>query len=61
MERILDEISFTAPDRAGEEIVIDADHVQEHIGELAKNTDLSRSSFNENGKAAPMPQAWRLV
>ncbi len=42
MERILDEISFTAPDRAGEEIVIDAEHVQENIGELAKNTDLSR-------------------
>lgn len=42
MERILDEISFTAPDRAGEEIIIDADHVQENIGELAKNTDLSK-------------------
>ncbi len=42
MERILDEISFTAPDRSGEEITIDADHVQEHIGELAKNTDLSK-------------------
>jgi ATP-dependent HslUV protease ATP-binding subunit HslU len=42
MERILDEISFTAPDRQGEEITIDADHVQEHIGELAKNTDLSK-------------------
>lgn len=42
MERILDEISFTAADRAGEEIVIDADHVQENIGELAKNTDLSK-------------------
>ena len=42
MERILDEISFTAPDRAGEEITIDAAHVNENIGELAKNTDLSR-------------------
>ena len=42
MERILDEISFTAPDRQGEEITIDAAHVQEHIGELAKNTDLSK-------------------
>lgn len=42
MERILDEISFTAPDRAGEEIIIDANHVQENIGELAKNTDLSK-------------------
>ncbi|MEM1288257.1 MAG: ATP-dependent protease ATPase subunit HslU [Pseudomonadota bacterium] len=42
MERILDEISFEAPDKAGEEITIDAAYVNEHIGELAKNTDLSR-------------------
>ncbi|WP_333825862.1 ATP-dependent protease ATPase subunit HslU [Pinisolibacter sp.] len=42
MERILDEISFTAPDRAGETIVIDAAHVRSNIGELAKNADLSR-------------------
>jgi ATP-dependent HslUV protease ATP-binding subunit HslU len=42
MERILDEISFTAPDRAGETIVIDAAHVRANIGELAKNADLSR-------------------
>ena len=42
MERILDDISFTAPDRAGEEIVIDAGYVTANIGELAKNTDLSR-------------------
>ena len=42
MERILDEISFTAPDRAGEEITIDAAYVNDNIGELAKNTDLSR-------------------
>ncbi|MDR3374729.1 MAG: ATP-dependent protease ATPase subunit HslU [Ancalomicrobiaceae bacterium] len=42
MERILDDISYTAPDRSGETIVIDAAYVQEHIGDLAKNTDLSR-------------------
>jgi len=42
MERILDEISFTAPDRFGETIVIDGTHVRSNIGELAKNTDLSR-------------------
>lgn len=42
MERILDEISFTAPDRSGETIVIDAALVRENVGELAKNTDLSR-------------------
>lgn len=42
MERILDEISFSAPDRAGEEISIDAVYVNSHVGALARNTDLSR-------------------
>jgi ATP-dependent HslUV protease ATP-binding subunit HslU len=42
MERVLDEVSFTAPDRSGEEIVIDAAYVEAHVGDLADNTDLSR-------------------
>jgi ATP-dependent HslUV protease ATP-binding subunit HslU len=42
MERVLDEISFVAPDRNGETIRIDADYVQKHVGDLAGNTDLSR-------------------
>ncbi len=42
MERILEEISFSAPDRSGETIVIDAAHVDRTIGELAGNADLSR-------------------
>jgi ATP-dependent HslUV protease ATP-binding subunit HslU len=42
MERILDDISFNATDRAGEAIVIDAAYVEEHIGDLARNADLSR-------------------
>jgi len=42
MERVLDEISFAAPDRHGETIRVDADYVQKHIGDLAKNADLSR-------------------
>jgi ATP-dependent HslUV protease ATP-binding subunit HslU len=42
MERVLDEISFSATDRAGETVKIDAVYVQKHIGDLAKNTDLSR-------------------
>ncbi len=42
MERILDEISFTATDRAGEAISIDAAYVEAHIGDLARNADLSR-------------------
>lgn len=41
MERVLDEISFGAPDRNGETVHIDADYV-EHVGDLAKNADLSR-------------------
>jgi ATP-dependent HslUV protease ATP-binding subunit HslU len=42
MERVLDEISFAATDRAGETIRIDAAYVDKHIGDLAKNADLSR-------------------
>ncbi|KJS07771.1 MAG: ATP-dependent protease [Hoeflea sp. BRH_c9] len=42
MERVLDEISFTAPDRPGSTITIDSDYVREHVGDLAQNTDLSR-------------------
>jgi ATP-dependent HslUV protease ATP-binding subunit HslU len=42
MERVLDEISFAAPDRSGDTVKIDAAYVHKHIGDLAKNTDLSR-------------------
>jgi ATP-dependent HslUV protease ATP-binding subunit HslU len=42
MERILDEVSFAAPDKGGERIVIDAQYVEHHIGDLARNADLSR-------------------
>lgn len=42
IERILDEISFDAPDKSGETVTIDADYVTENVGELAKNADLSR-------------------
>ena len=42
MERVLDEVSFTAPDRFGETIKIDADYVEKNIGDLARNADLSR-------------------
>lgn len=42
MERVLDEISFTAPDRNGETVRVDADFVQKHVGDLARNADLSR-------------------
>ncbi|MBA4224604.1 MAG: HslU--HslV peptidase ATPase subunit, partial [Methylobacterium sp.] len=42
IERILDEISFTATDRGGESVTIDASYVEARIGDLAKNADLSR-------------------
>jgi len=42
MERVLDEVSFAAPDRSGETVKIDAEYVEKHIGDLAKNADLSR-------------------
>jgi ATP-dependent HslUV protease ATP-binding subunit HslU len=42
MERVLDEISFTAPDRSGDMVKVDAAYVEKHIGDLAKNADLSR-------------------
>ncbi|VTZ52601.1 molecular chaperone and ATPase component of HslUV protease [Methylocella tundrae] len=42
MERVLDDVSFTAADRFGEKIVIDAAFVEKNIGDLAKNADLSR-------------------
>jgi|TARA_B100002051_G_scaffold157925_1_gene149358 ATP-dependent HslUV protease ATP-binding subunit HslU len=41
IERVLDEISFTATDRAGEKISIDAKYVKDNLGELAKDTNLS--------------------
>ena len=42
IERVLDEISFSATDRSGETLVIDADYVNKHVAEIAKNADLSR-------------------
>ncbi len=42
MERVLDEISFTAADRSGESITIDGEFVEKNVGDLARNTDLSR-------------------
>ena len=42
MERVFEELSFSAPDRAGEEIVVDAGFVDENLGALTKSTDVSR-------------------
>ncbi|HEX2244167.1 MAG TPA: ATP-dependent protease ATPase subunit HslU [Gammaproteobacteria bacterium] len=42
MERLLDSISFSAPDRNGEAVAIDAAYVEEHLGDLVRDEDLSR-------------------
>ena len=42
IERILDEISFTASDKSGETVIVDASYIKKHIGELVKDTDLSK-------------------
>ena len=42
MERLLDELSYQAPDKSGETIEIDADYVNEHLSDIAEDEDLSR-------------------
>ncbi|OUS04282.1 HslU--HslV peptidase ATPase subunit [Rhodobacterales bacterium 52_120_T64] len=42
LERVFEELSFTAPDRAGDKVTVDADFVEKHLGELSRSTDISR-------------------
>jgi ATP-dependent HslUV protease ATP-binding subunit HslU len=42
MERVFEELSFSAPDRGGEAVAIDAAFVEAHVGELARSADISR-------------------
>jgi ATP-dependent HslUV protease ATP-binding subunit HslU len=42
LEKLLEEVSFTASDRGGQTVTVDAAMVKERVGELAKNADLSR-------------------
>lgn len=42
IERVFEELSFTAPDRSGEAVVVSADFVEQHLGELARSSDISR-------------------
>ena len=42
LEKILDEISFTASDRSGEKVIIDTVYIKNNLGELTKDTDLSK-------------------
>ena len=42
LERVLEDISFSAPDKGGEKLIIDCEYVNSHVDELSKNTDLSK-------------------
>ena len=42
LERVFEELSFTAPDRAGDKVVLDAAFVEKYLGDLARSTDISR-------------------
>ncbi len=42
MERVFEELSFNAPDKAGEQVTVDDAFVEKHLGDLSRSTDLSR-------------------
>ena len=42
MERVFEELSFTAPDRTGDSVTVDAGFVDDNLGELMRSADLSR-------------------
>ena len=42
IERVLDDISFAATDKSGEKIIINSEYVKKNLGELVKDTDLSK-------------------
>ena len=42
IEKVLDEISFEASDKAGQKIVINKEYVSKNLGDLVKDTDLSK-------------------
>ena len=58
IEKILDEISFTATDRAGDKIIINKDYINKNLDTLVKDTDLSKFIlyiyfFSEKYKTSP--------
>lgn len=42
IERVFEDLSFAAPDKSGETVSVDAAFVEQHLGDLARSTDLSR-------------------
>jgi ATP-dependent HslUV protease ATP-binding subunit HslU len=42
LERVFEDLSFSAPDRGGDSVTVDGAFVEEHLGELSRSADLSR-------------------
>jgi ATP-dependent HslUV protease ATP-binding subunit HslU len=42
LERVFEELSFTAPDRSGDTVAVDAAYVEKNLGALSRSADLSR-------------------
>ena len=42
MEKLLEEISYTASEQSGSEITVDADYVKKQVSDLARNADVSK-------------------
>ncbi|MGR3291654.1 MAG: ATP-dependent protease ATPase subunit HslU [Paracoccaceae bacterium] len=42
LERVFEELSFSAPDRGGDKVTVDADFVEKHLGDIARSTDIGR-------------------
>ena len=42
LERVFEDLSFTATERSGEKVIIDSNFVEKNLGELARSVDLSR-------------------
>jgi len=42
LERVFEELSFEAPDRSGDHIIVNAEFVEKHLGELSRSADISR-------------------
>ena len=42
LERVFEDLSFDAPDRGGEQVTVDAEMVEKHLGDLSRSTDISR-------------------
>ena len=42
LERVFEDLSFSAPDRAGDKVTVDAEFVEKHLGDITKATDIGR-------------------